>query len=94
MRTRQEILAVPLDHLNSPDTLIWTEIKAAKFTVKTAYRLALCLNMQLWVEHSSSRAFQPAWSKIWTLNVPPKVRMFLWRACSSCLPTRENLHRR
>ena len=26
-RTRQEILAIPLDHLNSPDTLIWTENK-------------------------------------------------------------------
>ena len=46
LRTRQEILAVPLDRLNSSDTLIWTENKAAKFNVKTAYRLALRLNMQ------------------------------------------------
>ncbi|KAK9989399.1 hypothetical protein SO802_029638 [Lithocarpus litseifolius] len=34
------------------------------------------------------------WNKIWSLNVPPKVRTFLWRACSNCLPTRDNLHRR
>ena len=26
--------------------------------------------------------------------MPPKVRMFLWRACSNILPTRENLNRR
>ena len=29
-----------------------------------------------------------------SLNVPPKVRTFLWRACSNSLPTRANLHRR
>ena len=32
--------------------------------------------------------------KIWKLNVPPKVRTFLWQACSNILPTRGNLHRR
>ena len=90
-RTRQEILAVPLDHLNSLDLLIWTENAAAKFTVKTAYRLALHLNKQPWVEHSQSRAYKPIWRGIWALNVPPKVQTFLWRACSNCLPTRENL---
>jgi len=93
-RTRQEILAIPLDHLNSPDTLIWIENKAAKFIVKTVYRLALRLDTQPWAKHSSSHAFKPAWSKIWTLNVLPKVWMFLWRAYLNCLPTRENLHRR
>ena len=83
-----------MDRLNSPDLLIWTENAAAKFTVKTAYRLALCLNKQPWAEHSLSRAYKPVWRGIWALNIPPKVRTFLWRACSNCLPTRENLYRR
>ena len=26
--------------------------------------------------------------------MPPKVHTFLWRACSGCLPTRENLHKK
>uniref|UniRef100_A0A7N2L5E0 Reverse transcriptase zinc-binding domain-containing protein n=1 Tax=Quercus lobata TaxID=97700 RepID=A0A7N2L5E0_QUELO len=93
-RTRQEILALPLDQLNFTDTLIWTENRAEKFIVKTAYRHTLRLYTRPWAKHSSSRAFKPAWSKIWRLNVLPKVRMFLWRACFNCLPTRENLHRR
>ena len=71
--TRQEILAIPLDHLNSPNLLIWTENAAAKFTIKTAYRLALCLSKQPWAEHSLSCAYKPVWSGIWALNVPPKV---------------------
>ncbi|XP_075655192.1 uncharacterized protein LOC142625413 [Castanea sativa] len=34
------------------------------------------------------------WNKLWTLNIPPKVRNFVWRACSNILPTRANLARR
>ena len=63
-RTRQEILAVPLDHLNSSDLLIWIENAAAKFTVKTAYRLALCLNKQPWAKHSQICAYKPIWRGI------------------------------
>ena len=62
--TRQEILAVPLDCLNSPDLLTWIENAAAKFTVKTAYRLALHLNKQPWAKHYLSRAYKPVWSEI------------------------------
>ena len=45
------------------------------------------------IEHSLARTEWHLWRKLWQLNVPPKVRMFLWRACSNVLPTRENLHR-
>lgn len=34
----------------------------------------------------------PCLNKIWAPNVPQKVRTFIWRACSNCLPTRDNLH--
>jgi hypothetical protein len=31
---------------------------------------------------------------LWSIQVPPKVRHFLWRASHESLPTRQNLHRR
>ena len=93
-RTQQETLAIPLDHLHSLDTLIQIENKAKKFIVKMAYRIALRLSTQPWAKHSSSHEFQPAWNKIQAHNVPLKFRLFIWKACSNCLPTKDNLHRR
>lgn len=31
------------------------------------------------------------WTQIWSLDVPPKIRTFLWSICQNALPTRENL---
>ena len=45
-------------------------------------------------EHSAARLDRATWKKIWALNVPPKVRTFVWRVCFDILPTRDNLHRR
>ena len=34
------------------------------------------------------------WKSIWHLKVPNKVKVFLWRACLSALPTKVGLHKR
>ncbi|KAL5158112.1 putative ribonuclease H protein [Glycine soja] len=34
------------------------------------------------------------WKLIWELEVPPRVKVFLWRLCSNCLPTKTNLRTR
>ncbi|XP_021753764.1 uncharacterized protein LOC110719168 [Chenopodium quinoa] len=39
-------------------------------------------------------AFHLAWVEIWGLEVSPKVRHFLWRLCTSTLPTRALLKAR
>ena len=92
--TCAEILALPLNHLDSQDNLIWTTNKTQQFSVKSAYRIALKLKHGDWAEHSSARQHGATWGRIWKLNVPPKVRNFIWRACRNCLPTRNNLWRR
>ena len=93
-RTCESILALPLTHQNSQDKLIWKENRSQRFTVHSAYQVALRLKYPNQAEHSSVQAHGSTWRKLWKLNVPPKVRTFLWRACSGCLPTRENLHKK
>ena len=34
------------------------------------------------------------WKRLWKMNVPSKIKNFLWRACSEALPTRSNLAKR
>ena len=34
------------------------------------------------------------WQHIWSLNTPPKIRHFLWRAYKESLPTKKNLQSR
>ena len=78
----------------SRDKLIWKENSAKLFTVKSAYQVALKLKEKNRVEHSRAVTDRALWKKIWTLKTPPKIKMFVWRACSNILPTRENLHGR
>lgn len=93
-RTYAEILATPLNHLDSQDVQVWTESKDRNFSVKTAYQVAIRLKSRVMGEHSMARVHGITWSRIWKPKVPSKVRTFLWRACSNCLPTRDNLCRR
>ena len=93
-KTRMEILQMPLSRLSSRDKLVWKENRSQSFSVKTAYQVALRMGQQQWVENSGLMAERQIWRKLWNLNVLPKVRMFVWRACSNVLLTRDNLHRR
>lgn len=42
----------------------------------------------------SSGTSDTNWQEIWDLDVPPKIRMFLWRVCSNILPHAMELFRR
>lgn len=43
---------------------------------------------------SLSGVVQVKWEHIWSLNIPPKVRMFMWRASMNILPVLVELFRR
>nr|POE67499.1 hypothetical protein CFP56_36665 [Quercus suber] len=52
-RACEDILAVPLNQLSSPDKLIWKENRTHSFSVRTAYQVALRLKNRHQSEHSS-----------------------------------------
>lgn len=92
--TRMEILQIPLPNAFSSDRLVWKETQSKVFTVKSTYQVALRLKNKSRIQNSGVRSDRILWKNIWSLNALPKVRMFIWRACSNILPTRANLHQR
>ena len=80
--------------LNTRDKLMWKENKPQEFTVKTAYQVALWLSHPPSEEHSSIAQDQRLWKRLWSLNVPPKVWTFMWRAYCNVLPRKSKLARR
>lgn len=73
------ILSIPLSERLPCDSLTWAFSKNGIYSVKTAYMVGKSCNFD---------EFQQAWVRIWSLNVSPKVRHFLWRVCSGTLPVR------
>uniref|UniRef100_A0A803QB69 RNase H type-1 domain-containing protein n=1 Tax=Cannabis sativa TaxID=3483 RepID=A0A803QB69_CANSA len=64
------------------DKWYWFKENSGLFTVRSAYQLiqdSKPMNGQ-----SDNSGF---WRSLWQLKVPPKVKNFLWRACTNCLPT-------
>ena len=53
-RTRMEILSIPLESNLTRDELVWKENKSHSFSVKSAYQVAIKLQEQNRVEHSTA----------------------------------------
>uniref|UniRef100_A0A7N2N312 Uncharacterized protein n=1 Tax=Quercus lobata TaxID=97700 RepID=A0A7N2N312_QUELO len=86
--TRDAVLGIKSGNLGGQDKLCWMETKRRNFTVKSAYHVAIRMAKSPDGEHSLAGHDHKLWTKLWTLNTPPKVRNFVFRACSDILPTR------
>ena len=90
----QRIKAIPLCNTPQPDLLYWTTEKNGVYSVKSGYR-ALCEEARNEEASGSSSVLSTGfWSSIWKLKVPGKVKHFMWKACSDCLPTKTRLVKR
>ena len=83
MRDVDEILKIPLLHLEQNDAIIWRFEKKGVYLVKSAYRVCVdvLINRDEWKVDGD-------WNKLWSLPIPPKVKHFMWRLGRDCLPNR------
>ena len=88
-RDAQEIDNIPLNNQCHQDTLIWHYDKRGRYTVKSGYHIARKLSMQVLNEQRDE-----GWNIIWDLDIPPRIKLLLWRASKECLSTRLNLCKR
>ncbi|KAL6520131.1 hypothetical protein OROHE_017274 [Orobanche hederae] len=91
------ILKIPLPHFPSQDTIIWHFSPNGSYTVKNGYRFfnsinKPCLNRNL--AGPSGVNPSPSWNFLWSLKIPSKIKIFLWRLLKNSLPTRSNINSR
>ncbi|XP_050211971.1 uncharacterized protein LOC126662130 [Mercurialis annua] len=87
------ILALPLSYWPHPDKLIWHHTRDGNYTVKSGYHIAHNKGLreyQSTIPHLS----KPDWKLLWGLQIPNKIKVFIWRCLHEGLPTGMALHQR
>ncbi|KAK6157968.1 hypothetical protein DH2020_005282 [Rehmannia glutinosa] len=87
-RDAQQIANIPLAERAYEDTHVWHFDKKGNYTVKSGYRMAANLATQ------NSNTSSGYWRKLWSIQIPPKVKHFVWKVSRDCIPTRVNLVRK
>lgn len=64
------------------------------FSVKSGYNLAVNLRNVSSASGFDSLRLKPLWKSIWKLNVPPRVKMTVWKFINDILPTSSNILKR
>lgn len=88
-RDREAIKNIVLCRNQYADTRYWLFEQNGQYTVRSAYKLLQRIHGN-WVENEDTKL----WRGLWKLQIPGKVKIFLWRALNSYLPTKSNLQSR
>ncbi|KAI7985423.1 Gamma-tubulin complex component 2 [Camellia lanceoleosa] len=78
------------------DVLVWHHNSVGSYTIKSGYQCALRLTTDppANLPSSSTPWCDKDWNFMWSLNLPPKLKHFVWRLCNNILATKQNLHHR
>ena len=87
------VLSIPLSRTPVEDKIIWPFTPSGKYTVNSGSKFLTKLN-SVQVPTANQQHQSGIWNQIWGLNVPNKVRHFMWRVCKEAVPTKYNLMRR
>ncbi|KAL4603074.1 hypothetical protein ACB092_10G099600 [Castanea dentata] len=89
------ILGIPLSEHKPRDRIIWAYTPKGKFTVNSAYKVAMSMTQgNSDAEVSYSEPQTRFWRQVWNLHILNKIKLFTWRACKNILPTKANLYHR
>lgn len=81
------ILAIIVPQQDRQDRVVWSESSNGVYTAKAGYRF--------WYDQvfgTSSIPQSNGWNKIWRLQIPHKMKIFIWRFCRNSVPVRRRLN--
>lgn len=77
------------------NTLAWNFKKHGLYSVRSAYRHLKDISRQDEANNNETTSGDAGvWNKLWKLKIPPKIRIFWWRAVNNFLPSKKELKRR
>ena len=88
------IKALPLCSTPQPYILIWPHEKSGIYSVKSRFRLLCEGQDSMEITNQENPGDRMFWKKLWKIQVPGKIKHFLWRACTNSLATKDNLVKR
>ena len=89
----EQIKSIPLN-TSRRDTMIWNSTPNGQFTTQSAYQFQAATKSSFSASTSDPSRTHSFWKSVWGMTVPNKIKMFMWRACNSSLPTKTNLFNR
>lgn len=90
----QRIKGIPTCITSQEDCVSWPKCKTGSYSIRSSYQLLCEAEANDAPSRSTDKGVKRFWKSIWHLKVPNKVKVFLWRVCSSALPTKVGLHKR
>lgn len=84
----EQIRRIPLARRVSEDVMFWPWEKNQQFSVRFAYHLIQKKKAEFVLGPSDDHNY---WKWIWRLNIPPKIKLFVWRLCHNRLATKTGL---
>lgn len=86
------ILSIPISVADKDDTLIWHHDSKGCYKVKSRYHEAVNqAHLGSNLSSSSMCWSEKEWRFVWNLNLPPKLKHFVWRIYHNALATCQNL---
>ena len=90
----QRIKVIPPCQTLQEDYIVWPRSKDGIYSMKTGYHVLEEIERREAVSGSNQATQRSFWKVIWKINIPKKIRIFFWRACTDSLPTMKILHHR
>nr|GEZ21243.1 hypothetical protein [Tanacetum cinerariifolium] len=89
------VLQIPISRTGSTDKLVWHFDPKGQYTVNSGYKHTIALkSTRDVIDESSANPSSKFWKIIWHIPVQPKIKLFLWKAISNLISTKDNLFRR
>ncbi|XP_056697937.1 uncharacterized protein [Spinacia oleracea] len=86
----RRIVAMELPLSTEDDFIYWRYHKSGKFTVKSAYAMLISEDLTLSYNTPPSDFYK----NLWSLKIPPKWKLFIWKLLHNGIATKVRLHLR